>query len=496
MAAAIRTSTGIPGLDEILKGGIIPNHSYLLVGAAGTGKTIASTQWLLNGEGRKEKGLYITLAEPRENIARNVGGFGWDLDKINFVDLNPLIDAPDADVEEYNIFPPSEVERAPMWDGIYDAIDRYRPDRVVVDSLTQLRYLSADDYQFRKQILRLVTFLNRSGCTSFLTYEPAEMDHETSVALAVDGIIRLRMEVSPRRVVGLRSLQIEKLRGSDFMSGFHPLRLTSRGMVLFPRRIEAPGNVRPGQYQLSSGIEELDHLLGGGLESGTTTIISGPVGAGKTTLGTKLLAEAVRDGRGAVIFSFEEAPVSIVSRAESVGIPLSRMIESDMLRIDRVNPLELYPDEFLGIVRRAVEDHGVKTVMIDSLRGYDLSMEEFGSTVANVHNMVTYLNRQEVTTIAINEVQHITGPLVASDLGVSHTFDNIILLRYAEYKGSVIKVITCLKKRHGPAQAGLREYRITADGLEVSDELTSLTNILSGAPITTNEANPARSAFR
>ena len=489
---ASKTATGIPGLDEILDGGITPNHSYLLVGAAGTGKTIASIQWLLKGEKISQKGLYITLAEPRENIARNVQNFGWKLDEFQFVDLNPLNHAKKNGVEEYNVFSPSEVERAPMWDGIYDAISRHKPDRVVIDSLTQLRYLSTDDYQFRKQILSLVNFLGRSGTTSLLTYEPAELEHETSVALAVDGIIRLRMEVSPRRVIGLRSLQIEKLRGSDFMSGYHPLRITDSGMVVFPRHIEEPGNIRPGQYQLSSGIEGLDHLLGGGLESGTTTIISGPVGAGKTTLGVKLLSEAVRDGRRSVLYSFEESPISIIARAESVGIQLREMIDSDMLRIERINPMELYPDEFLGIIRRAVSEHGVQTLMIDSLRGYDLSMEEFGSTVANVHNMVTYLNRVGVTTVAINEVQHITGPLVATDLGVSHTFDNIILLRYAEYKGNVIKVIACLKKRHGPLRAALREYRITRDGLEVSDELTSLTNILSGAPISTDEAIHAR----
>ncbi len=487
-----KTSTGIPGLDEILCGGIIPNHSYLLVGAAGTGKTIASTQWLLNGEKLGEKGLYITLAEPSKSIARNVENFGWNLSGLAFLDLNPLSQATEEAVEEYNIFPPSEVERAPMWDGIYQAVSSRKPDRVVIDSLTQLRYLSTDDYQFRKQILSLVNFLGRSGCTSFLTYEPVELEHETSVALAVDCIIRLRMEVSPRRLVGLRSLQVEKLRGSNFMSGNHPLRIGDHGMVLFPRHIEVPGNVSPGQYQLSSGIHGLDDLLGGGLESGTTTIISGPVGAGKTTLGVKLLAESVRDDRRAILYSFEEAPVSIVARAESVGIPITEMIDADMLRIERVNPMELYPDEFLGIIRRAVSEHGVQTVMIDSLRAYDLSMEEFGSTVANVHNMVTYLNREGVTTIAINEVEHITGPLVATDLGVSHTFDNIILMRYAEYKGSVIKVIACLKKRHGPLRTALREYRITADGLEVSDELTGLTNILTGSPISTAEAVQVR----
>lgn len=477
-----RTPTGIPGLDEVLNGGLIPNHSYLLVGSAGTGKTIASLQWLLHGHDSGKKGLYITLAEPIDNIGRNVKSFGWNLDDLTIVDLNPLnVDGTDG-VQEYNVFSPSEVERAPIWEGIYEAILEHRPDFVVIDSVTQLRYLSTDDYQFRKQILALVTFLYRQGCTSFLTYEPSVLEDEVSVALAVDGILKLRMDVSPRRVIGLRSIQVEKLRGSDFMSGYHALRFTENGMRIFPRRVEQPGDVRPGKERLRSGIEGMDLLLGGGLESGTTTIISGPVGAGKTTLGVQFLSNAVRDGKRAALYTFEEAPTSVITRAEAIGIPVREMIESKLLRIARVNPMELYPDEFLFMLRKAVEYDGVEAVMIDSLRGYDLAMEEFGSPIANVHNLVTFLNREQVTTLIINEIEAITGDLIATDFSVSYVVDNVIILRYAEYQSRVIKVIACLKKRHGPMESSLREFRITEDGLEVSDTIKSLHGILAGAP--------------
>ena len=482
-----RTPTGIPGLDEILNGGLIPNHSYLLVGSAGTGKTIASLQWLLSGHERGRKGLYITLAESVDNIGRNVESFGWNLDGLAIVDLNPVNVDGTEEVREYNVFSPSEVERAPLWEGIYDAIREHQPDLVVLDSVTQLRYLSTDDYQFRKQILGLVSFLYRQGCTSFLTYEPSVLEDEVSVALAVDGIIRLRMDVSPRRVIGLRSLQVDKLRGSDFMSGYHPLRFTEDGVRIFPRRVEEPGDVQPGQEQLKSGIQGLDELLGGGLESGTTTIISGPVGAGKTTLGVQFLSNAVRDGKRAALYTFEEAPVSVITRAEAIGISVRRLIEEEMLRIIRVNPMELYPDEFLGMLRTDVIDRGVEALMIDSLRGYDLAMEEFGSPIANIHNMVTFLNREQVTTLIVNEVEAITGDLIATDFSVSYVVDNVIILRYAEYQSRVIKVIACLKKRHGPMESGLREFRITEDGLEVSDTIKSLHGILSGAPTTNSQ---------
>lgn len=484
MSRAERASTGIPGLDEILNGGVLSNHSYLLVGAAGTGKTIASIQWLLDGRARGERGLYVTLAEPVENITRNISSFGWTLDGIDVVDLNPLVDHAGENVEEYSVFAPSEVERTPMWQGIYDAVRQMKPQRVVVDSVTQLRYLSTDDYQFRKQILALVGFLCQSDCMSFLTFEPSELERETSIALAVDGIIRLRMEVSPNRIAALRSVQVEKLRGSGFMTGLHPLRFTDEGIIVFPHRIEEPGDLRPGAHLLSAGVDDIDALLGGGLESGTTTIVSGPSGAGKTTLGMQFMSEAVRAGHRAIVYTFEEAPGSIVERCNSIGMRVTEQLDSGMLEVVRVNPMELYPDEFLAMLRTAVRERNYRTVMIDSLRGYELAMSEYGVAIAHIQNMVTFLNREGVTTLITNEIEEITGPLLATGLGVSYTVDNIILLRYAEHRNEVIKVIACLKKRHSPFETMLREFRITPQGIQVSDKLRGLRGILSGAPVT------------
>ncbi|HYE73131.1 MAG TPA: ATPase domain-containing protein, partial [Blastocatellia bacterium] len=255
--------TGITGLDEVLYGGLMPQSSYLLLGGAGTGKTILSLQWLLNGTQRGNKGLYITLAEPSDKIERNIAGFGWRLEGLELVDLTPTIEPRETGAGEYHVFPPSEVEHTPMWQGIYEAIEKHQPQRVVIDSVTQLRYLSTDEYQFRKQVLALVNFLSRSGCTSLLVFEPSEFERETSVGLAVDGIIRLRMEVSPNRVIGLRSVQVEKMRGSDFMSGLHPMRITNEGIRVFPHRIEKPGGNLPGERRIDSGISELDELLDG-----------------------------------------------------------------------------------------------------------------------------------------------------------------------------------------------------------------------------------------
>ncbi len=477
--AEARMTTGIPGLDEILMGGLITGRSYLVAGGPGAGKTILSMQWLREVQRRGDRTLYITLTEPANEIARNMKAFDWGLEGIELRDFTPSGDMPNG---EYQIFPPSEVEQIPVWRQIYQAVNETHPQCVVIDSVTQLRYLSTDEYQFRKMILGLVGFLNRSGCTSFLTFESSELERETAVKLAVDGSIRLRSEISPSRVIALRTVQVEKFRGSDFISGLHPFRFKDDGIHIYPHRIEAIGGIEPALRQLSSGIEALDALLGGGLESNTSTIITGPSGVGKTTLGTEFLRTAVARGERAVLFAFEEPREFLLMRARALNAPLDPLIENGSLSIVRLNPMQQYPDEFLSLVRSAVEQDGRTLVMIDSLRGYQLEMEQYGSTLAHIHNLVHYLYGKGVTSLLINEVEAITGDVRATELGISHLADNIILMRYAESQGRVVKVIACLKKRLGGFQTELREYMITAQGLAVGEKLDRLHGILTGVP--------------
>lgn len=488
-AKTSRISTGIKGCDEIFGGGLIPGRSYLISGEAGTGKTIFSFHWLRAGLPEGRKAIYITLSEPAEQLERNIEGFGWDMQGITVVDLSPAPETASAPTPEYHVFPPSEVERAPAWEAIYRAIQEHRPDRVVIDALTQLRYLAADEYQFRKNVLQLVNFLNGRGITSFLAFEPLELEHDVSAALAVDGVIRLRSGVSAQLATGIRSLQVEKFRGSDFMSGLHPVRITSEGMRVFAHRIEHAGTSAPGQYMVSSGIAKLDELLGGGLESGTTTLLTGPTGTGKSTLGTQYLANHARQRGPAILFTFEEPASFITERSLGIGAPIDDVLASGKLKIVRVNPLEQYPDEFLANVREAVEVGENRMVMIDSLRGYQFAMEEFGKFQAHIHNLVAYLQRQQVTTLLINEVEHITSTsLKATDLGVSHLADNVILLRYAEHEGRVTKIIGCLKKRIGHFQPELRNIEVGRDGIHISEKLHHLRGILTGTPVSARES--------
>lgn len=487
-----RLTTGTPGFDEVLRGGLPAQRSHLIVGAPGTGKTVLALQYLLEGRRQGEAGLYISLGEPAGEIERNARSLGWQLDGIDLVDLNPPGSFDTFNHNEYHVFPPSEVEQVPMWQGISQAVTDKHPQRLVIDPVTQLRYLSTDEYQFRRHILSLIAFLNRTGCSSLLLEEPTALERDTSLALAADSVVRLHLEVSNNRVIGLRSLEIQKLRGADFLSGRHSMRISSDGITVFPHRIEKADGPRPGDCTLSSNIRELDDLLGGGLESGTSMIITGPSGVGKTTVSVQFLATAAAANRRAILYSFEESVESIATRCRSIGIPIDALLEAGTLQLTRVNPMELYPDEFLAMVRAAVEQDDRQVIALDSVRGYEISMEQFGTPLAHIHNLVNYLNHQKVTLLMINEVEFITGDLRATEIGISHLTDGIILMRYAESAGQIIKVIGCLKKRLRDFQTELRQLRITPRGIEVSEKLEHLRGILTGVPTDVRDGRGSR----
>jgi circadian clock protein KaiC len=266
------------------------------------------------------------------------------------------------------------------------------------------------------------------------------------------------------------------------LSGAHAMRFTPQGLRVFPHRIEPSGATGLGAELLSSGNAELDVLLGGGLESGTATIITGPSGVGKTTLGLEFLRASIAGGRRAIVFTFEESPESIRIRSRGIGLPLEAQLSSGALQLLHLNPMAIYPDEFLAMLQTAVEQEGRQVVMIDSLRGYQLEMNESRNPLAHIHNLVNYLGSRGVSSFLINEVEAITGNLTATEIGVSHLSDNILLARYAEYQGHIIKVIACLKKRLGDFQPELRELRITPAGIVVGAKLENMHRVLTGVP--------------
>ena len=481
-----RISTGISGLDEILKGGFIPGASYLILGGAGTGKTILSLQACQESVKRKASCLYFTFSEPEASIRRNAASFGWDMAKVVFVDFTKEIGREKIN-GEYSVFPPSDVEETPIWERLYQAVEEHDPALVVIDSATFLHYLSRDEYQFRKQVQKLINTLTSRGSVSLLLFEPSELEKETSLALAVDGVVAIGHELTEQKTTEMRTIEVKKMRGSSFLSGRHPLRITATGITIWPHRIERLKSFPYDRKLLPSGIAELDQLLKGGFSKGTCTIISGPSGVGKSSLAAQFLCVAAENGIKGVLYTFEEWGASILSRSNGISLPLEEQIEKHTVVLQEVNPLEYYPDEFLKIFRKDVEKDGIQLVVLDSLRGYNLAMEGFGNLVAHMQNLVNYCRSHKVTLILVNELETITGDVRMTDVGVSYMADNVLMLRYAEHHGRIIKVVSCLKKRLGDFEPELREFQITGNGIVVGERLEHLRGLLTGIPTVEHE---------
>lgn len=476
-----RISTGIPGLDEILNGGYLPASSYLLLGSPGTGKTVLSLQFLNECVKRNENCLMITFAEPEEILKRNAASFGWDLKGIKIVDFTSFgnENLPEG---EYSVFQPNEVESEPVWKKIYDAIEENKPDRLVIDSATFLQYLSHDKYQYHKQIQALINKLSALKITTLFLFEPVELEKDNALALAVDGIISLRNDISPNRVIELRTIEIRKLRGSSFISGRHPFRITGNGLSVWPHKIEKLKKINYVRNLIPSGISDLDEMLMGGFHQGTISLISGPSGVGKTSLTLQFLIAAAERGAKCVHYTFEEGLASMLERCHSISLPLENYLESGAITIREINPLELYPDEFLAIFKSDIETLKADILSIDSLRGYNLAMEEFGSLTANMQNIVNYARMKKTNLFLVNEVEKLSGDLQITELGVSYVADNVLLLRYAELNGRLVRIISCIKKRMGSHQNELREYKITEKGISVGEKLTNWRGILTAFP--------------
>jgi circadian clock protein KaiC len=477
----VRIPTGVQGLDEIMNGGFLPASSYLIAGGPGTGKTVLGCQFLHENALHKARCLYVTLSEPADAIRRNASSFGWDSPEIVFADLGRTLThgTPEG---EYSVFSPQEVESEPVWQALHRAVEDHHPDRMVIDSATCLLYLSADPYQFRKQMQKLLQRLSEKGCVSLWLFEAGELQKDMSVALATDGILLLTNEPSPSRVVEHRTIEVTKFRGSSFLSGRHPMRITSRGIVVWPHWIETLKKVPYERDILSSGVPSLDELLGGGLPAGGCTILSGPSGVGKTTLAMQFLVTAASQGKKSIFYTFEEAPASILGRCREVGIRAEDRIEDGTLEVREINPLIQYPDEFLEAVRQDTEKRGAQVFALDSLKGYQLAMAEFGAVNAHVQNLVHYLRRRRASLFLVVEQERITGDIQISEVGVSYISDNVLCIRYAESSGEIIKVIHCLKKRLGAFQPQLRELVITREGIRVGEKLDRLRGVLTGTP--------------
>ncbi|RLM67029.1 recombinase RecA [Halorubrum sp. Atlit-8R] len=472
-----RASTGVAGLDEVLSGGLIPARSYMVRGQAGSGKTILSFHFLQAGIDEGETALFINLEEDLRDLKANAAALGFDTDAVEFLDLSPSADAFVED-ESYEVFAPSEVEREPLTDRIVEGVSEVDPDRVVVDPLTQLRFLLSDDYQFRKQVVGFMRFLKDRDATVLFTVQNTDSLPTDDLEFITDGTIRLDATRSGTTV------RVPKFRGSATQSGDHAYRVTDSGIEVYPAL--QPGSDRAGDAefeQISSGIPEVDELLHGGIERGTVSIVSGPTGVGKTTLSTQFMKEAAGRGERSVIYLFEESRRTFLARSRAVNIPVDEMLEKGTLEVVEVEALERSPQEFARMVRDEVEGEGADIVMVDGISGYRLTLRgEEEQMLQQLHALGRYLKNEGVTGVFVDETRNVTGEFRATMENVSYLADNIVFLRHIEVGGELRKAIGVLKKRTSDFERTIREFRITEHGITVGEPMSGLRGILSGTP--------------
>ncbi|MFD1569343.1 ATPase domain-containing protein [Halorubrum laminariae] len=471
-----RLSTGVTGLDEVLSGGLIPERSYMVRGRAGSGKTILSLHFLEAGLDAGETGLFINLEEDVDDLKANAESLGFDTDAIEFLDLSPSADV-FTDDQSYEVFAPEEVEREPLTEQIVEGVREIEPDRVVVDPLTQLRFLLSDDYQFRKQVVGFMRFLKEQAATVVFTVQNTDALPTDDLEFITDGTIHLGAAEYGK------TIDVPKFRGAATQSGDHAYRITDAGIEVYPAL--QPGD-HTGEYefeQISSGVSEIDELLNGGIERGTVSIVSGPTGVGKTTLSTQFMKEAADRGERSVIYLFEETEETFLKRSRAVSIPVDEMIEKGSLQVNEVEALERSPQEFARMVREEVEDRGADIVMVDGIAGYRLTLRGAdGIMIQQMHALGRYLKNMGVTAIFVDETRNITGEFQATVENISYLADNIVFLRHLEVQGEMRKAIGVLKKRTSDFERTIREFRITEHGVTVGEPMSGMRGILSGMP--------------
>ena len=482
-----RARTGVAGLDEILGGGLPTNHIYLLDGEPGAGKTTLGLQFLIEGAKQGERGLYVTLSESRRELLAVAEAHGWSLDGI---DIFELTTEGSIDVEEsYTIFHPAEVELQQTVDRVLKSIEERNPKRVVFDSLSEMRLLAREALRFRRQILALKQFFDTRECTTLLLDDKTAPDNDLQLHSIVHGVILLEhvaLEYGSER----RRLQITKVRGIVFRGGYHDFRIVRGGLRVFPRVQQQPERIRPERERLLTGSKPLDDLMGGGITCGTSALITGAAGTGKSVLCTQFAKQELKKGGKVLFYLFDERMSTFYMRTETLGMSVEKERESGQLVMQQVEPTELSPGEFANQVVQAVTQDHITLLIIDSINGYMQSMPEERLLPIQIHELLSFLANNGVTCV-MTLVQHgIFGNPVGEAADVSYLADTVILLRYFEVLGSVRQAISVVKKRSGDHERMIRECRVQKGGLFVGEPLREFQGVLTGVPQYTGGAAP------
>jgi circadian clock protein KaiC len=474
-----KARTGVPGLDDVLAGGLASGHVFLLEGHPGTGKTTIALRFLMEGAAAGEQGLYVTMSETEKELRAGAASHGWTMDsKIEVFELAPSESLIDAD--QQSLLYSSDLELGETTKAIFAVFEKIRPMRVVLDSLSEIRLLAQSSLRYRRQILAFKHYFARQGTTVLLLDDLTSDPLDKTVHSVVHGVIKLE-ELAPDYGAERRRLRIAKYRGQAFRGGYHDFVIKTGGVTVFPRLVAAEHRTGFVRKRMTSDIPELDQLLGGGIEQGSSALVLGPAGTGKSTFVLQFLKASVRRGEKAAFFVFDEELGLLFDRTKVMGFDLEGMRASGALHIEQVDAAELSPGEFAHRVRERVDRAQAKTVVIDSINGYQAAMPEENSLVLHIHELLQYLNRQGATTFLTVAQHGLVGDMKAP-VDVTYLADTVILLRYFEAAGTVRRAVSVIKKRTGRHEDTIREFRITDKGLALGAPLDEFQGVLRGVP--------------
>ncbi|HEY6723340.1 MAG TPA: ATPase domain-containing protein [Polyangiaceae bacterium] len=473
-----RLRTGVPGLDAIVGGGLIPCALYLIKGAPGTGKTTAGLQFLIEGAKRGEKCLYLGLSETRGQLGALAKSFCWNLDGIEIRDMRRRGET-DEKRAAYTVFSPSEVELQEIAQEIIEHVDRVQPVRLVIDSLSEIRLLAADPFRYRREILALSDQITQRHCTGLLIDVDPKGNQGGVAETLVSGVIALD-QLSPQYGGERRRIRIRKLRASASIGGYHDMVITERGVEVFPRLVASNHRAQHSSAEVHSGIAQLDALLGGGIDRGTSTVLMGSAGTGKSTIAAQFVTNAAARGEKGVILCFDESPTNLQIRTTGLGIPLQKYVEEGLVRLLAVDPAEYSPGELAHTLLAHVEQ-GSRIVVIDSLNGYLSAMPEERFMAAHLHELLSFLSGKGVATIA-TLAQHGLFGSTETPFDVSYLADTVVLFRYFEAGGEVRQALSVIKKRTGRHERTIRELRFGPDGVLIGEPLAGFQGVLTGNP--------------
>ena len=472
---------GVPGLNDVLGGGLEPNRLYLFEGTPGAGKTTIAMQFLLEGVARGESVLYVTLSETEQELRGVAASHGWDISTIHVREMLPTQDSLQPD-EQYTMFHPSEVELSETTLRILSDVEAIKPSRIVFDSLSELRLLSGTSLRYRRQILALKQFFAGRQCTVLLLDDMTATEHDLQVQSIAHAVVRLEQSNSDYGAAR-RRLLVVKYRGQSFRGGFHDYKIHRGGLQVFPRLVAAEHVTDTTLTKLTSGIEALDALLGGGLEKGTSTLFVGAPGTGKSSVAVQFAIAAAERGEAAALFVFDESVNTLRTRSAGLGMKLEPYLQTGRIRIKQVDPAELSPGELVHEIRQAVTRHGTKVIVIDSLNGYLNAMPDERFLIVQLHELLTYLGQAGVATLLIGAQHGLIGAQMQTPVDASYLADAVVLLRYYEAEGEVRQAISVLKKRGGMHERSIRAFSMDQRGLNVGEPLRRFRGILTGVPV-------------